>query len=93
MLAFHAHLYVIRIVNAQYAIHENQIMLFIFSDSKELIAFGSNQFGQLGRSSGSDSMPQKVEGLAGRNISQVTCGDTFTVVYTEGKDIYMTMLA
>ena len=69
-----------------YLLGQRAMPTILFSDNKELITFGSNQFGQLGHGSAyNEAMPQKVEALTGGNISLVTCGDTFTVATTEGK--------
>ncbi|GBO31472.1 hypothetical protein AVEN_73035-1 [Araneus ventricosus] len=50
---------------------------------------GSNRFGQLGWGKpGLDyCMPQRIEKLKGVKVSQVSCGDTFTLFVTHGKEL------
>ncbi|GBL93642.1 hypothetical protein AVEN_218406-1 [Araneus ventricosus] len=50
---------------------------------------GSNRFGQLGWGEpGLDyCMPQRIEKLKGVKVSRVSCGDTFTLFVTHGKEL------
>lgn len=46
--------------------------------------FGSNQFGQLGNSEGTNRQPQLVRALLNQKVTIVACGDTFTVAGVDG---------
>ncbi|GFQ79681.1 uncharacterized protein TNCT_298431 [Trichonephila clavata] len=51
---------------------------------------GSNRFGQLGWGKpGLDyNSPQKIEKLKGVKVSQIACGDCFTLIVTHDKELY-----
>ncbi|XP_060071044.1 serine/threonine-protein kinase Nek8-like [Ylistrum balloti] len=50
--------------------------------------FGSNQFGQLGNSEGTNRQIQLVRALLNQKVTKVACGDTFTVASVEGGEVY-----
>ena len=52
--------------------------------------FGSNQFGQLGNSTAPNRHPHLVAAdMQHIKVSMVACGDTFTVVASEGMNVTM----
>ena len=62
---------------------------FLFQEKGECYTCGSNSFGQLGFPKGvTDSRPSLVKSLAGKVISHIACGDTFTVAVTAGSLLY-----
>ncbi|XP_069125944.1 serine/threonine-protein kinase Nek8-like [Argopecten irradians] len=50
--------------------------------------FGSNQFGQLGNSEGTNRQIQLVRTLLNQKVTKVACGDTFTVAAVEGGEVF-----
>ena len=64
----------------------NFLAFFInFQEKGECYTCGSNSFGQLGFPTGaSDSRPCLVKSLEGKIITDIACGDTFTVAVTAG---------
>lgn len=50
--------------------------------------FGSNQFGQLGNSEGTNRQPQLVRALLNQKVTIVACGDTFTVAGVDEGEVY-----
>lgn len=53
------------------------------------LTFGSNSFGQLGyEREGASRQPRIVEALKGKELTFVSCGDTFTVAVSNDKEIY-----
>ncbi|XP_055931814.1 serine/threonine-protein kinase Nek8-like isoform X2 [Argiope bruennichi] len=61
----------------------------ILNEAGELYSMGSNRFGQLGWGKpGLDyCMPQRIEKLKDVKVSQVSCGDTFTLIVTHDKEL------
>ncbi|GFS31718.1 hypothetical protein NPIL_349031 [Nephila pilipes] len=62
----------------------------ILDELGELYSMGSNRFGQLGwgRPGLDYNLPQKIEILKDVKVSQVSCGDCFTMVVTCDQELY-----
>ncbi|XP_070562711.1 serine/threonine-protein kinase Nek8-like [Ptychodera flava] len=61
----------------------------VVTDDLECYTFGSNQFGQLGHNqSANNRQPGKVDVPDGTRITQVACGDTFTVAIGADGEVF-----
>jgi RCC1 and BTB domain-containing protein len=61
----------------------------VWTEGGEVYSFGDGHGGKLGHGAhGNERVPRLVEGLAGKKVVGASAGATYTVVWTEGGEVY-----
>ena len=59
--------------------------VFLLVANSNCVTCGDNACGQLGHVTSGDLRPAVVDGLVGKGVNKVACGDFFTVACTNSK--------